>query len=155
MQSQIKRALDGSFFENVVRALFSSEKHKVATGLTSGGDWTATERRPHEHLSDFVPLSGDHPVIERSPYDLYYYLRSTHSLKTDVSNESQRILNNTSQRKKKSPKEASTAPSSERSKENDVVQVGETPVKKMTSEEWRMKRFNKFCGCISALFTLN
>ena len=47
-----------SFFRNAVCALFISERHRAATGRTSGGDSTATGRRPHEHLSDFVPPSG-------------------------------------------------------------------------------------------------
>ena len=76
-QSQIKRASDGSFFENAMGALFDSERHGPATGRISGGNWTATGRRRHEHLSHFVPPVGCRPNTERLQYDMCYYLCST------------------------------------------------------------------------------
>ena len=84
-QSQIKRASDGSFFENTMHSLFSSEKYWPAIGRTSGSEWTAP-----------VPPSGIHPVTEQSPYDLCYPLFSTIHKKQlfQLKIKLQRILNN-------------------------------------------------------------
>ena len=65
-QSQIKQVPDGSFFQNAMRILFRSERHRVVTSRRSGRSWTATGQRPHEHLS----------VIEHSLCKLCYHFCS-------------------------------------------------------------------------------
>ena len=67
LKSQIKGALDGSFFLNAVSALCSSERHRTAPGRTSVGNRTDIGQQLYGTWSDIILTLSFCPVTEQSP----------------------------------------------------------------------------------------
>ena len=125
----IKTFCSSSHKSNWHRTAVSSEMPSVHfsfqkdTGRPPAGHLAATRRRPDGARTNTCQTSCPRPAAAQ----FMLSLASNHSLKSDISVESLRILNNASQReRRKTHKEAAILPSyTSGSQENGVIHVGE------------------------------